>query len=563
MNRFILEREERLMKIYLNFKVVVFSVIILWACNVVNADTYTLSNPNASIEANDVYNWLSHMPRRHDNKLLSGAFGGYAGITNSDAFSMDEANVIYGQTGQYPAIYACDYARGWDTTLSGDEADLIDYSCNNDLITYWQNGGLVQISNHLPNPVFAGNNINPKGDPQGGLKHSVSNKQFFRILTTGTAERARWLAILDKVADGLLDLQVAGVTVIYRPLHEMNGEWFWWGGTGNNTNDTTRHALFKDLYIDMYNYFTSTKQLNNLIWVYSPDSSRDYKSSYYPGGAYVDIVGLDLYKYHADIFTAIEQSHYDEMLQLNKPFAIAETGPKEDIFGNFPTQYDYSKLVDTIKSKYPETIYFLPWNDKWSPINNLNLTNTFRDSGVANRNDIRNGSQLTNIIEDTTMLYSFEPFTYDLSEWGTNSSSVLGYWVLDEWAGDKKYSLKANIDLQSNRTFNIYSSRRFNFTGKSIFSAKIKLAHWGNVGQGLEVKLYIKTGSNYQWFDGGITTFNNFPQHVSNTQQQTLSLDLSNVTNRDDIREIGIEVTTPQNSSGQSAIYIDSVIVQE
>ena len=62
----------------------------------------------------------------------------------------------------------------------------------------------------------------------------------------------------------------------------MNGEWFWWGATGENTNDTVRMDLYRRLYQDIFNYFVKTKGLNNLLWVFSPDANRDYKTSYYP-----------------------------------------------------------------------------------------------------------------------------------------------------------------------------------------------------------------------------------------------------------------------------------------
>ncbi len=45
----------------------------------------------------------------------------------------------------------------------------------------------------------------------------------------------------------------------------------------------------------MFNYFTNTKQLHNILWVYSPDQSRTNPSMYYPGDSYVDIVALDVY----------------------------------------------------------------------------------------------------------------------------------------------------------------------------------------------------------------------------------------------------------------------------
>ncbi|MFP9052272.1 glycosyl hydrolase, partial [Enterococcus faecalis] len=79
-------------------------------------------------------------PNRTENRVLSGAFGGYS----HDTFSMAEADRIRSATGQSPAIYGCDYARGWLETANIE--DSIDVSCNGDLMSYWKNGGIPQIS---------------------------------------------------------------------------------------------------------------------------------------------------------------------------------------------------------------------------------------------------------------------------------------------------------------------------------------------------------------------------------------------------------------------------------
>jgi mannan endo-1,4-beta-mannosidase len=66
----------------------------------------------------------------------------------------------------------------------------------------------VQISNHFPSPIFAGNKIfSANNVASGALKKSICSAQFTQILTNGTAERTRWLAILDKVASGLTALR--------------------------------------------------------------------------------------------------------------------------------------------------------------------------------------------------------------------------------------------------------------------------------------------------------------------------------------------------------------------
>ena len=89
----------------------------------------------------------------------------------------------------------------------------------------------------------------------------------------------------------------------------------------------------------MFTYFTQTKQLQNLLWVYAPYHDQANRSAYYPGDAYVDIVALDVYadypvghftmevvRMSGRSFQANVQS-YDEMLSFHKPFALAEIGP--------------------------------------------------------------------------------------------------------------------------------------------------------------------------------------------------------------------------------------------
>ncbi len=328
----------------------------------------SLSNRYADQQTKNVYSYLKGLPDGKSNRVMSGAFGGYSGITGSDAFSLSESDEIYSWTGQRPKIYACDYAQGWSTAQN--PTDLIDYSCNNTLKELFnKEGGLVQISNHLPSPV-PGNG--------GGLNDQIQNSEYAKILEEGHAIRSRWLSILDEVAAGLMDLQDAGVTVIYRPLHEMNGEWFWWGNTGYNANDAARRDLYKLVYADMFNYFTNVKGLNNLIWVYSPDAKRDFKLEFYPGYQIVDVVGLDVYTDSPTDSDVI--SGYNLLTGLGKPFSFAEIGPDTATQGN----YDYKSLIEAISSHYPETTYFLAWNSVWSPTENVGPWYLYNDDWTLN-----------------------------------------------------------------------------------------------------------------------------------------------------------------------------------
>lgn len=87
---------------------------------------------------------------------------------------------------------------------------------------------------------------------------------------------------MDVIAEQLKILQEAGVPILWRPLHEASGGWFWWGASGSEA--------YKKLYLLMYDRFTNYHGLNNLIWVWNGQDP-----DWYPGDNYVDIIGEDVY----------------------------------------------------------------------------------------------------------------------------------------------------------------------------------------------------------------------------------------------------------------------------
>ncbi|WEK52903.1 MAG: glycosyl hydrolase [Candidatus Cohnella colombiensis] len=491
--------------------------LVFTAIASVSAHTVSPVNSSSTQKTKDTLNWLAHLPNRASGKVLSGFFGGYS----NNGFSTSQLNSLVSATGQYPGIFGCDYGAGWAT--ASDPTTLINYNCNSDLKSYFNSGGLVTVNIHYPSPGNAtGGNLNTK----------LTN--FSDLLNTSTATGSRWKAYLDKTAAGLQDLKNSGVTVLFRPFHEMNGDWFWWG----NQDATT----FKNVWINMYNYFTNTKGLNNLIWVYAPDYSRGNRTSYYPGSSYVDIVGLDAYSDNPSTVTG-----YSELTALGKPFAFTEIGPSTT-----GASFDYTKWITAIKNNFPATVYFFAWNDGWSPVNNSNAYAFMNDSAVVNRS----GINLSSITESggggggtATLLYGFENTT---SSW-SGSGVTGGPWSINEWAASGSYSLKADIALGSGQA-SLFRQSAHNFSGKTTLKATVKHASWGSQGSGMQAKLYVKTGSSNTWFDGGTVTIN--------SNSTVLTLNLSNVTNLSDVREVGVQFLKASNSSGTSAIYVDNVTIQ-
>lgn len=99
-----------------------------------------------------------------------------------------------------------------------------------------------------------------------------------RICTAGrdpeSEIRRRWRSYLDKVAEGLSELESTGVPVLFRPLHEMNGDAFWWSEQDPDA--------FQRVWREMFAYLTRIKGLKNLLWVYSPVANHGRRADYYP-----------------------------------------------------------------------------------------------------------------------------------------------------------------------------------------------------------------------------------------------------------------------------------------
>ncbi len=145
-------------------------------------------------------------------KILSGQFAGHSPVT----FNTDQIDEISRETGQVPAILGCDYADGSKKRVPPE--NIIDYSCNSALKDHWNKGGLVTVNMHLPNPVSL----------NGSDYDNRMNLSFADLTNSKTKTGKRWHLFLDRIAEGLNDLQGAGVTVLYHPLHQMNGDWFYW-----------------------------------------------------------------------------------------------------------------------------------------------------------------------------------------------------------------------------------------------------------------------------------------------------------------------------------------------
>ena len=223
-------------------------------------------------------------------------------------------------TGDYPAVY------GWDIGRIEDKAeknlDGVPFDKMKQFIKeVYDRGGINTVSWHINNPLTG----KDAWDNSPGTVASI---------LPGGKEHEKFKLWMDNAANFFLSLKGSdgkAIPVLYRPYHELTGNWFWW------CKNTTTPEQFKSLWKFTVEYFES-KGVHNLIYVYNTSDSNvatkaDFME-YYPGDDLVDMLSYDIYqggegekqdKYIADVkrITALMEEAGKEH---NKPTAIAETG---------------------------------------------------------------------------------------------------------------------------------------------------------------------------------------------------------------------------------------------
>jgi mannan endo-1,4-beta-mannosidase len=192
------------------------------------------ANPQTNAKAKAILKYFQSLETRQDKRLLSGQFTNFG-----EGAGLRLMQEIHEKTGHWPALLGIDYADFPKGSLTYKKPNQI-------AMEYWKQGGLVTISAHMYNPA------NPKG---GGLRDKGVDLQS--LLAEGTETNVRWVQQLDLMAAGLQELKEAGVVVLWRPFHEMNGGWFWWGAKDPDA--------FIRVWQHMFDYFSKTKNLDNLL----------------------------------------------------------------------------------------------------------------------------------------------------------------------------------------------------------------------------------------------------------------------------------------------------------
>jgi mannan endo-1,4-beta-mannosidase len=294
----------------MTFRQVLFGLLLGISCS--GCKSFKPVTPHPSPEAVALLSYLHSISGKY-------TLTGQHNFPNTKDTYTKQAAAEYGKT---PAIYGQDFgfAAPGDKDAVAARPDIV-AECKRQ----WQGGAIITLCWHAVPPTADepvtfqpprdGSPTNTLASVQGQL----TDEQWKELLTPGTRLYQHWCDQVDVIAAFLKQLQDARVPVLWRPYHEMNGDWFWWGGRQGNYGTVA-------LYRQMFDRFTYHHRLNNLIWVWSvdrPSTPRRQFSNFFPGTNYFDIASLDVYR------NDYSQAYYDELLKLaaGKPIGLAEVGP--------------------------------------------------------------------------------------------------------------------------------------------------------------------------------------------------------------------------------------------
>ena len=280
----------------------VFAAWVVLAPPLLAFEADTPVTPNASPEARRLLAFFSDI---YGKRIISGQQDGWQ-WTNGLSF---ELNYIINTTGELPALLAMDVSSYTDKSARRDTNHRL---MQHALDWSQQRHGLVEFCWHWRAPM---------GEPAFYTKDTKFD--ISRAVIPGTSENTAVLHDMDLIANELEVLRDAHVPVLWRPLHEANGRWFWWGAGGPEP--------LKKLWRMMFENFTVKHHLNNLVWVFSPGAEVDL-ADWYPGDAFVDIVAPDHYPMDGNHGPA--KDIFDELTKMTrgqKLIALGENGPIPDV----------------------------------------------------------------------------------------------------------------------------------------------------------------------------------------------------------------------------------------
>ncbi|MCI1219488.1 MAG: hypothetical protein LKF99_02975 [Bifidobacterium sp.] len=322
------------------------------------SNAIALADPQASASTRSLYLKL----RDNHGKILFGHQQDTDNFVTTDAQNQGTNSDVYAVTGQYPGLWGQD---------SGTETDP--HVLASDAIKADTNGAVMTLSSHWNNPATDG----PYND---------TSRVVDRILPGGdlNAKFNQQLDIVAEAAHKSVRADGTSIPIIYRPLHENDGGWFWWG-SGHATN-----GEYIELFRYIVDYLREAKDVHNLLYAYC-----GYTMSAYPGDDYVDIIGTDVYD-NATTLEGTREWMHQAVSRLEKVSDWAQEHGKLVAlteFGKLMHQHDndnanphwFTELLAQIKAspKASRIAYMMTWanwdaGQVWTPWPDTSIADDFK-----------------------------------------------------------------------------------------------------------------------------------------------------------------------------------------
>ena len=285
----------------------------------------------------------------------------WEGTYRSDSAELGKSDVL-ATVGDYPAVMGFDL--GGIEMGDAKNLDSVPFTrIHDEIIAHYERGGIVTISWHPRNPMTTA----PRGGLDGqkfpdGTAWDTSDSTVVASVLPGGSQYEKFQTWMQRVGDFLLTLKTKDgqpVPIIFRPWHENNGSWFWWGQALCTDNEF--HGLW-----DMLQDELNSRKLSNLLWSYSPNLDGNWTEerflARYPGNERVTLIGEDAYQWGTEE-DFVKQLNADltflsDFAQKNgKLLAMTECG-----YRNIPDPTWFTRVLKAQMDKYPLS-YFLLWRN--------------------------------------------------------------------------------------------------------------------------------------------------------------------------------------------------------
>ncbi|WP_210488174.1 glycosyl hydrolase [Rufibacter aurantiacus] len=305
----------------------------------------TLSDANATTSTKNLFSYLVDI---YGSKVLAG---------QQEINELQEIDYVRTHTGKDPAVGSYDLIEyspsriQFGSNPAGFSERAIQWAKKD------QGRGIISLMWHWNAPTDLINQSPDKLWWSGFYTRATTFNFAAALADKNGANYQLLLRDIDAIAVELKKFQSQDIPVLWRPLHEAAGGWFWWGAQGAGP--------FKELWKLMYDRLTNHHQLHNLIWVYTAERA---KPEWYPGDAYVDIVGIDIYENTAVASNLSGQwTELQNLFNGKKLVTLSETGnlPNPEYIRTYKTWWSWFAVWPGAEytRKQPTTLLHAVFND--------------------------------------------------------------------------------------------------------------------------------------------------------------------------------------------------------